>query len=191
MSYFTTGGLGKEYRTSKPPPTRRVWQRSKGDAMCPTTSQNPSHWLPSWLSNVCATRMDPGSEWLARNNPETHPITVKPKTASHMAEQPSQVPLPSCSLPGCPFPIKTPSLSAHVSLQTIHFWVLDKNPLSSPGRGPPSCNLTIWRPVLPVFPRAQSASFYSLPWTPFRSCWRSAAAATHDLTIVKEDSKCP
>ena len=26
-----TGGPGKEYRTNKPPPTRRLWERSKGD----------------------------------------------------------------------------------------------------------------------------------------------------------------
>ena len=38
-----------------------------------------------------------------------------------------------------PFPIKSLALSAHVS-RTIHFWVLDKSPVSGPGRGPPSCN---------------------------------------------------
>ena len=27
-----------------------------------TTSQNPSHWNPSWLSDACATRKDPESE---------------------------------------------------------------------------------------------------------------------------------
>ena len=29
-----------------------------------------------------------------------------------------------------------------MSPRTIHFWVLDKNPVSGPGRGPPSCNTT-------------------------------------------------
>ena len=31
-------------------------------------------------------------------------------------------------------------MSAHVSPQTVHFQVLDKSPVSGPGRGPPSCN---------------------------------------------------
>ena len=57
-----------------------------------------------------------------------------------MAEQFSWVPLPCCSPPGCPFPIKSLALSAHVSPQTIHFWVLDKSPFLGPGSGPPSCN---------------------------------------------------
>ena len=72
-SYFITGGPGKEHRTNKPPPTRRVWERSKGD----TTSQNPSCWNPSWLSNVCTTRKDPESEWLPRGKLEINPITQK------------------------------------------------------------------------------------------------------------------
>ena len=59
---------------------------------------------------------------LARNNPETHPITRKPETVSHVAEQFSWIPLPSCSLPRRPFPIKSFALSACVSPQT-HFWV--------------------------------------------------------------------
>ena len=63
-----------------------------------------------------------------------------------MAEQFSWVPLPSCSPPRRPFPIKSLALSAYVSPQTIHFWVLDKSPVSSPGRGPPSCNKwRLWR----------------------------------------------
>ena len=87
MSCFTTGGPGKEHRTNKPPPTGRVRERSKGDTTCPTPSQNPPHWHPSWLSNACTTRKDPESECLARNNLETSCITIKPKTASHGVEQ--------------------------------------------------------------------------------------------------------
>ena len=45
-------------------------------------------------------------EWLATDHPETNPITIKPETASHMAEQLSWVSLPYCSPPRCPFPIK-------------------------------------------------------------------------------------
>ena len=135
-----TGGPGKERRTNKPPPARRVKERLKGDTTCPTTSQNPSHWYLSLLSKASATRRDCESEWLAKDNPETNPIVIKPKTASHTAEQFSWVPLPYCSPPGWPFAIKSLALSAHVSPQTIHFWVLDKSPLLGPGRGPPSCN---------------------------------------------------
>ena len=140
MSCFITGDPDKEYGTNKPPPTGGVRERSKGDTACPSTSQNPSPWYPSWLSDVCATRKDSELEGLAKDHPETNPITIKPETASHKAEQFSWVPLPYCSPPGCPFPIKSLALSAHVSPQTIHFQVLDKSPVSGPGRGPPSYN---------------------------------------------------
>ena len=82
-------------------------------------------------------------EWLAKDNLETDPITIKPKTSSHEADQFSWVPLPSCSPPGGPFPIKSLALSAHVSPQTIHFQVLDKSLVSGPGSGPLSCNTII------------------------------------------------
>ena len=62
MSYFVTGSLGREHRSNKPAPTQRVWERANEDAMCPTPSQNPSHWNPSLLSNMCTTRKDPESE---------------------------------------------------------------------------------------------------------------------------------
>ena len=142
-----TGDSGKEYGTNKPPPTGRVREKSKGDTMCPSTSQNPSHQHPSWLSDACTTRKDSELEWLAKDNPETNPITMKPETESHVAEQFSWVPLPYCSPPGCPFPIKSLALSTHVSPRIIHFQVLDKNPVLGPGRGPPSCNtfiIIIW-----------------------------------------------
>ena len=140
MSCFRTGGPGKEHRTNKPPPTGRVQERSKGDTTGPTTSQNPSLWHPSWLNKACTTRKDSESEWLAKDNPETNPITINPETASHMTELFSWVLWPSCSPPGRPFPMKSLALSAHVSPLTIHFWVLDKSPVLGPGRGPPSCN---------------------------------------------------
>ena len=119
---------------------RKSSGRSKGDTTCLTTSQNPSLWHPSWLNKACTTRKDSESEWLAKDNPETNPITIKPETASHVTELFFWVPLPYCSPPRCPFPIKSLALSARVSPQTIHFWVVDKSPVSGPGRGPPSCN---------------------------------------------------
>ena len=94
-------------------------------------------------------RAPPGKtefEWLSKDHPETNPITMKPKTVSHVAEQFSWVPLPYCSPPGCPFQIKSLALSADVSPRTIHFRVLDKSPLLGPGRGPPSCNKGICFP---------------------------------------------
>ena len=151
-----TGDPDKEYRTNKPPPVRRVWERSKGDTTCPSTSQNSSCWgiHPSWLSDACATRKDSELEWLAKDYPETNPTTIKPETVSHMAEQFSWVPLPYCSPPGCPFPIKSLALSTHVSPRTIHFWVLDKSPVSGPGRSLPSCNtMTLFKASSEVFPR--------------------------------------
>ena len=45
--------------------------------------------------------ISPGSH----NNPETNPITIKPETASCMAEQSSWVSSPCWSLPRCPFTI--------------------------------------------------------------------------------------
>ena len=58
----------------------------------------------------------------------------------------SWVPLPYCSPPRCPFPIKSLALSAHVSPRTIHFRALDKSPVLGPGRGLPSCNKwRLWR----------------------------------------------
>ena len=80
-------------------------------------------------------------EWLAEDNPETNPISVKPETASHETELFSWVPLPCCSPPACSFPVKSLALSAHVSPQTVHFRVLVKSPIPGSGKGPPSCNI--------------------------------------------------
>ena len=124
-----TGDPGKEHGTNKPPPNGRVWERSKGDTICLITSQNPSHWHPSWLNKACATRKDSELEWLAKDNPETNPITIKPEMATWRS-----------SSPGFPYPIKSLALSAHVSPRTNHFRVVDKSPVSGPVRGPPSCN---------------------------------------------------
>ena len=119
MSYLTTGSPGKEGGTNKPPPIGRIqeWSKEREDTspyVLPT-SQNPSHWNSSWLSNVCTTKKDTESDWLARDNPETNLITIKPKTTSHVAEQFSWVPLPCCSIPGHPFLVKSLALSACVS----------------------------------------------------------------------------
>ena len=105
------------------------------------TSQNPSCWTPLWLSNVLMSRKDPGSKWLARDNSESNHVTIKPETASHVAEQVSWLSLPLLSHQA-PLPNKVPCLSACVS-QTIHFQVLGKSPFLSPRRYPLSCNTSL------------------------------------------------
>ena len=100
-----------ERGTNKLPPTRRVQERSKGDTTCQITSQNPSCWHPSCLSKACTTRKDSESEWLAKDNPETNPITIKPETAELF----SWIPLFYCSPPGFPFP-KNLLLCQHMCL---------------------------------------------------------------------------
>ena len=142
MSYFTTEALVRttELTSHHQPEEFGKGQKERGDAnpyILPT-SQNISPWNPSWLIDV--PRKDSKTEGLARDNLETNPIAIKPKTVSHVAEQSSWVPLPCCSLSRHPFLIKSPALSAHVSPLTVHFQVLDKSPVSDPRRGLPSCN---------------------------------------------------
>ena len=43
--------------------------------------------------------------------------------------------------------------------------------------------LTIWRPVLGVFPKHRGPPFWLPTWTYFRMCKRSTAAETHDLIL--------
>ena len=50
--------------------------------------------------------------------------------------------------------------------------------------------LTIWRPVLAVFPEHRAPCSCSPPWTPFRGCGRSAAAAAHNLILAEIEGKC-
>ena len=133
MSCFMTGGPGKEHRTNMPPPTWRVQKRSKSDTICPTTSQNPSRWHPSWPNK----RAPPGrtlsqKDWLKTT--QTNPITIKPKT---VAEQFSWV-LPYCSPPTHSFPIKSLALSAHVSPQQRRQWQPTPAFLPGESQGPGS-----------------------------------------------------
>ena len=82
-------------------------------------------------------------EWLAKDHQETNPITIKPPYNPRLraTRQSSSPGFPYLLLStGVPFPIKSLALSAHVSPWTILFWVLDKSPVSGPGRDPPSCN---------------------------------------------------
>ena len=69
-------------------------QKESGDASSYVlpNSQNLSHWNPSTLSDAYTTRKDPESERLARDKPETNPITKRAETVGHVAGQPSWVP---------------------------------------------------------------------------------------------------
>ena len=152
------------------------WERSKGDTTCPT-SQNPSLWHPSWLNQVCTTRKVSELKWLVKDNLETNSITIKPEIGSHVTELFSWIPWPYCSLPGCSFPIISLALSANVSPWTIHFRMLDKSPVSGPGRGPPSCNRTLnfqqlLRSAQTSFKKLQELSLYKWPWNLCQWEWR-------------------
>ena len=136
MSCFTTGGPGKEHRTNKPPPTRRVQEGSKGDTTCPITSQNPSVWHPfGWTTSTLPGRTLE-SEWLVKDNLETNPITVKPKTASHAAELFSWVPLPYCS-PPVPFPNKISCFVSTLVSSDNSFLSVRHEPRFGPWKGSP------------------------------------------------------
>ena len=144
VSYLTTGRPGKECRTNKLPPTGRIQERSEEERETPVhvSCQPPESFsLAFILAEWCNGHQEgPRVQVIGQRQPKTNPITIKPETTSHMAEQSSWVPSPCYSLPWHPFPIKSLALSAHVSPQTVHFQVLDKSPLSSSGMGPPSCN---------------------------------------------------
>ena len=174
MSYFTIGGPGKEHRTNTPSPTGRVRERSKGDATCPSTCKNPSCWHPSWLG---VTTKDPESEWLAKDNLETNPITIKPETVSHVAEQFSWFPYSPALRQGALFQW---SLLLCQRVCLLAFLSVSLSPLSGPGRGPPSCNRAetlnfslgpslhmALNPLLPQQPPAQ----YKIKWGTNWSLW--------------------
>ena len=82
----------------------RKCQNERGDSspyVLPI-SQSRYHWKPSWLRDAWATRKDPESEWLARDNLETNPITIQCETVSLVAEQLSWVPYSAALPPGHP-----------------------------------------------------------------------------------------
>lgn len=98
------------------------------------TSQNPPRWNPSRLNDVCAPRKDPNSECLARDKPETNPMTIKPETVRHVAEQFSPFPSPSCPPPRQPFPIKPLAWTALLSPDNS-FPSVRQEPALKPSKG--------------------------------------------------------
>ena len=111
----------------------KVRRREEMPCVLPT-SQNPHCWHQLWLV-VHATK-DPESEWLARDNLETNPITIKAETVSQIAEQFSWVPLPCCSPPRSSFSIVSCFGSTHVSSDST-FLSVWQEPTLGPPKGSP------------------------------------------------------
>ena len=116
---------------------RQPEEFGKGQKETPPVLPPPSRWHPSWLSNACPTQGRTLSQTDWPDNQGTNPITIKPDTASHTAEQFSWVPTPSCSPAGHPFPIKSLAFSARVSPQTIYVRILRQEPTLRPWKGSP------------------------------------------------------
>jgi len=69
ISYFTTGGPRKEHETNKPPPTRRIRERSKGDTTCPALPESSS--LESILVEQCLCHQEgPWVRMIGQRQPE-------------------------------------------------------------------------------------------------------------------------
>ena len=94
------------------------------------TSQNPPRGIHlGWAMCVPSGRTLSQNVW-------PDPITIKPETLSHMAEQFSCIPLPSCSLPKCHFPIKSLVLSACVCVSSDNsFLSVRPEPTLGPWKG--------------------------------------------------------
>ena len=98
MSYLEIRGPDNEHSSLCQKVTRRIWEGLEGGWRC--QSVFPMN-LPESFSmlHILAERCTHHQEgpwvrldlsqvrWLARDNLETNPITIKPKTASRMAEQ--------------------------------------------------------------------------------------------------------
>ena len=180
-----------------------VQQRSKGDTTCQTTSQNPSHGHPTWLTNVCTTRKDSESEWLAKDNPEINPITINPQTANHVAEWFSWVPLSYCSLNRRPSPVTSRALSACTSPWTIHLRVLDNSSLG-PWKGSPFLQLIhvyVWLSSFAVYLKLsqhyQSAILHhkiktqkeKIFWSPLLQSTTLGSSKSHSTVIPASSSQ--
>ena len=102
------------------------------------------------MRGTSPTRKDPesGRIWAKQDDwPETtqklNPITIKPETSSHVAEQSSWVSLPCCSPPGCP------SQSSLLLCQCIchlgQFLRVRQEPTLRPWKRSPSCSRVVER----------------------------------------------
>ena len=140
LSGLTTGGTDKEHGAAAENwlgTFGRDQKREEGDDQPPRILCIGFHlgWAMHVPPGRTLNQTMGWTRWLARDKPQKNPVPLKPETVSHMAEQFSWAPLPRCSPPRRPLPIKPLALSARVSPRAVHFWVLDKSPLSCPGRG--------------------------------------------------------
>ena len=137
MSYFMTGDPGKEHRSHKPPPTGGTQERSKGrrKTQVHVSSQNPSCWSPSWLSDAGTTRKTLNeNDW-----PETTQKTISSpenlRLGAARQSSSSGFPYPWLFM-GHPFPIKSLALLTCISLDNL-FPSVRQEPTLRPWKGPP------------------------------------------------------
>ena len=128
-------GPCKEHGTNKILPTRwfRKGQKERGHAspnVLPT-SQNPSGWNPPGVSNVCITREDAESEWLAET---TWKLTPSPQSPRLRAMWQSS----AAALWRAPLHKKLSGFVSPCISSDMHLWVLDRRPLPGPRMGCPS-----------------------------------------------------
>ena len=134
VSYFMTRGPSKELGASEN--LRKIKMRCHRSYHLPGSLSLAPLLAEQWMCH----QEGPEVRMTGHRQPGNEPHHHKTQDC-HTAEKSSWVPSSYCSPPGHLFPMKSLALSASVSPQTIHFWVLDKRPLSGPGRGPPSCNI--------------------------------------------------
>ena len=90
----------------------------------------------SWTRRAPPGRTLSQNDWLETTR-KLIPSPWNPRLQAMWQSCSPGFPSPTVLPPGCPFPIKALAMSAHVSPQTIHFWLLDKSPVSGPGRDSP------------------------------------------------------
>ena len=84
-SHLATGGPGQDQGTHKLPATR-ILERSKRDGRLqsrgPTDFPGSSSMVSISAEWCVSPRKDANSEWLARDKPESNPMTINPETVS-------------------------------------------------------------------------------------------------------------
>ena len=136
-----TGGPGKEHRTNKPPPTRRVQGSPESDATCPTISQNPSLWHPfGWTKRAPPGRTLTQNDWL-KTTQKPIPSPSNPRLQATWQSSPPGFPYPTALCPGAPSQLNL-MLCQHVCLlgqfiseclTRAQFWALEGVPLLATG----------------------------------------------------------
>ena len=131
-----TRGPDKEHGTNMPTATGRIWERSKEDATHPTNLLESL--LESILAEWCECHQEgPQARVIGQrqlgNESHHHKVSLLGRAGL----------LGSLALPfstQAPLPSEVSLCQQPVSLQTMHFWELDKSPVSGLVKGTPSCN---------------------------------------------------